>query len=51
MSVLDIKNDLLRLIVETNDAVLLDAVRNYFKQLNPFWQIKKAKLKIHKIKK
>jgi hypothetical protein len=33
MSVLDIKNDLLRLIVETNDAVLLDAVRNYFKQL------------------
>ncbi len=33
MSVLDIKNDLLRLVVETDDAALLDLVRNYFKQL------------------
>jgi len=33
MSVLEIKNDLLRLVVETNDAELLDTVRNYFKIL------------------
>jgi len=33
MDVLDIKNDLLRLMVETNDAILLDNVRNYFKKL------------------
>ena len=33
MSVLEIKNDLLRLVVETDDADLLDLVRNYFKQL------------------
>ena len=33
MNVLDIKNDLLRLVVETDDAVLLDMVRNYFKVL------------------
>ena len=33
MSVLDIKNDLLRLMVETNDAELLNMVRNYFKIL------------------
>lgn len=33
MSVLDIKNDLLRLVVETNDARLLEMVRHYFKIL------------------
>jgi len=33
MNVLEIKNDLLRLLVETNDAALLDMVRNYFKIL------------------
>jgi len=33
MNVLDIKNDLLRLVVETDDAVLLDSVRKYFKVL------------------
>ena len=33
MNVLDIKNDLLRLVVETDDAVLLEMVRNYFKVL------------------
>ncbi|MEM1121647.1 MAG: hypothetical protein AAGJ18_14445 [Bacteroidota bacterium] len=33
MDVLSIKNDLLRLMVETDDAVLLDSVRNYFKKL------------------
>jgi len=33
MSVLDVKNDLLRLVVETNDPELLDKVRNYFKIL------------------
>ncbi len=33
MSVLEIKNDLLRLVVETNDPELLDKVRNYFKIL------------------
>lgn len=33
MSVLDIKNDLLRLVVETNDADILDEVQKYFKIL------------------
>jgi len=33
MSVLDIKNDLLRLLVETNDPTLLEKVRMYFKNL------------------
>ena len=33
MNVLDIKNDLLRLVVETDDAILLDSVRRYFKVL------------------
>lgn len=33
MSVLEIKHDLFQLIVETNDAVLLGSVRNYFKKL------------------
>ncbi|MEM6321963.1 MAG: hypothetical protein AAF960_30165 [Bacteroidota bacterium] len=33
MSVLEIKNDLLRLVVETNDAEFLRTVRNYFKVL------------------
>ena len=33
MSVLDIKNDLLRLLVETNDPMLLEKVRLYFKNL------------------
>lgn len=33
MSVLEIKNDLLRLVVETNDAHLLEMVRHYFKIL------------------
>lgn len=33
MSVLEVKNDLLRLVVETNDPELLDKVRNYFKIL------------------
>ncbi|MEM8524668.1 MAG: hypothetical protein AAGG68_08490 [Bacteroidota bacterium] len=33
MDVLEIKNDLLRLVVETNDAAQLDMVRNYFKIL------------------
>lgn len=33
MNVLDIKNDLLRLVVETDDAILLDSVRKYFKVL------------------
>jgi hypothetical protein len=31
MDVLAIKNDLLRLVVATNDAAQLDMVRNYFK--------------------
>ena len=31
MDTLQIKNDLLRLVVETDDATLLDMVRNYFK--------------------
>ena len=33
MNVLEIKNDLLRLLVETDDVELLINVRNYFKQL------------------
>jgi hypothetical protein len=33
MDTLQIKNDLLRLVVETDDATLLDMVRNYFKIL------------------
>lgn len=33
MDTLEIKNDLLRLIVDTNDAALLDMVRNYFRIL------------------
>ena len=33
MSVLDLKNDLMRLLVETNDPLLLEKVRMYFKNL------------------
>ncbi|MEZ4931911.1 MAG: hypothetical protein R2788_07315 [Saprospiraceae bacterium] len=33
MSALEIKNDLLRLLVETDDSTLLEKVRNYFKIL------------------
>ena len=33
MNALEIKNDLLKLLVETDDAELLATVRNYFKQL------------------
>lgn len=33
MNALEIKNDLLRLLVETDDAELLDSVRSYFKIL------------------
>lgn len=33
MDTLQIKNDLLRLVGETDDATLLDMVRNYFKIL------------------
>ena len=33
MSVLEIKHDLLRLVVETDDADLLNMVRHYFKTL------------------
>ncbi len=33
MNVLEIKNDLLKLLVETDDAELLATVRTYFKQL------------------
>ncbi len=33
MSTLELKNDLLRLLVETDDENLLEKVRNYFKHL------------------
>lgn len=33
MNALEIKNDLLKLLVETDDVELLATVRNYFKQL------------------
>lgn len=33
MNALEIKNDLLKLLVETDDAELLATVRNYFRQL------------------
>lgn len=33
MSVLEIKHDLMKLLVETNDAELLHQVRHYFREL------------------